>query len=119
MAQALAARWPHLDFATAVYAYALARAGRNAEAHDLMEQLQWLGRERFVLNTFHAAVYAALGQADAALEELRLANENRCPWFFQMLADPRLKVLSGRQEFEAMRGVLAAMEAEAARETTG
>ncbi len=117
LAQALAARWPHVDFANAVHAYALARAGRDAQARDLMEQLQWLSRERFVLNTFHAAVYAALGDADAALEELRMANENRCPWFFQMLADPRLKPLEGRPEFHALRGVLAKMEAEAARQT--
>ncbi len=118
LAQALAARWPHVDFAMAVHAYALARAGRDAQARDLMEQLQWLSRERFVLNAFHAAVYVALGEADAALEELRIANENRCPWFFQMLADPRLKPLEGRPEFNSLRSVLTKMEAEAASQGT-
>jgi hypothetical protein len=33
--------------------------------------------------------------------------------FFEMLADPRLKPLHGRPEFEQMRGILAKMEAEA------
>jgi hypothetical protein len=62
------------------------------------------------------AVYVALGDLDAALAELRVSNEARCPWFFQMLADPRLKPLQGRLEFEQMRGILTAMEAEAAQD---
>jgi hypothetical protein len=36
---------------------------------------------------------------DAAIEELHAANETRCPWFFQTLADPRLKALHGHPEF--------------------
>jgi len=114
MAEALAARQPHVDLATAVQAYALACAGRKEQALELLERLEWLGRERFVLNSFHAAAYVALGETAIALEELRVANANRCPWFFQMLADPRLKPLRGQPEFEEMRGVLAAMEAGAA-----
>lgn len=116
VAQALATRRPHIDPVMAVHAYALACAGRAEQAHELQERLQWLGRERFVLNAFQAATYLVLGDADAAIEDLRQANENRCPWFFQMLADPRLKPLRGRPEFEAMGGVLAGMEAEASRE---
>ena len=50
-----------------------------------------------------------------ALEVLRTANETRCPWFFQMLADPRLKPLKGRPEFAMLESSLAAMET-AARE---
>ena len=46
-------------------------------------------------------------------EELRTADENRCPWFFQILADPRLKPLKGRPEFAALEASLAAMEADA------
>ena len=65
------------------------------------------------MNTFNAAVYVALGEHDAALATLRASCENRCPWFFQTLADPRLKPLHGRAEFESMRGILAAMEDDA------
>ncbi len=113
LANALATRSPHFDLGTAVHAYALACAGRKEEARTLLERLQWLGRERFVLNAFHAAVYVVLGEPEAALEELRIANENRCPWFFQLLGDPRLRPLRGRPEFEKMRDVLRAMEADA------
>jgi hypothetical protein len=55
-----------------------------------------------------------LSDADAALEALRNANETRCPWFFQMLADPRLEPLKGRPEFAMLESSLAAMEADAA-----
>jgi hypothetical protein len=72
-----------------------------------------LSRERFVLSTLNAATHVVLGEADAALEELRAANENRCPWFFQMLADPRLTPLKGRPQFAALEASLAAMEADA------
>jgi tetratricopeptide (TPR) repeat protein len=116
LAHGLAHRLPYFDQATAVHAYALACAGRKDEARTMLERLQWLSRERFVLNSFTPAVYVALGEYDAALSELRATNEARCPWFFQMLADPRLEPLHGRPEFERMRAILTGMEAEAARE---
>ncbi|MGA2887522.1 MAG: winged helix-turn-helix domain-containing protein [Terracidiphilus sp.] len=112
IAQELANRLPHFDLATEVHAYALACAGRGDEARAILERLQWLSRERFLLNSFTPAVHVALGDLDAAIEELRAANELRCPWFFQMLADPRLKPLHGRAEFEQMRSILTSMEAE-------
>ena len=112
---ALAARSLHFDINTATYAYVLACDGRADEARAQLERLQWLSRERFVLNTLNAAAYVALGEPDAALAELRVSLENRCPWFFQVLADPRLKPLHGRPEFEEMRAILTAMEAGAER----
>jgi TolB-like protein len=119
LANELAVRSRYFDLATAVHAYALACAGRGDDARELLDRLQWLGRERFVMNTFNAAVYVALGEPDAALAELGVSLENRCPWFFQALADPRLKPLWGRPEFEEMRRVLAAMEAQAEKSAMG
>jgi hypothetical protein len=113
VAETLTARASHYDLATSAHAYALACAGRTEESHDLLERLRWLSRERFVLSTLNAATHVVLGEADAALEELRAANENRCPWFFQMLADPRLTPLKGRPQFAALEASLAAMEADA------
>jgi len=104
---------PYFDPATAVHAYALACAGRADEAHTILERLQWLSRERFLLTSFTAAAYLALGDSNAALAELRVAEHTRCPWFFQMLADPRLQLLHGNPEFERMRAILLDMEAEA------
>jgi hypothetical protein len=107
---------PDYDLASAVHAYTLACAGRRDEAHSLLERLQWLGRERYVLRSFTPAAYLALGDQAGALAELQAAEEARCPWFFQMLADPRLKALHGCPEFEQMRAILSAMEAEAEKE---
>ncbi len=117
VAETLAGRSWHYDVAISTHAYALACSGRVEESHAQLERLQWLSRERFVLTTLNAATNAVLGEADAALEELRAADENRCPWFFQMLADPRLKPLKGRPEFAAMEASLAAMEAGAKKDS--
>lgn len=106
-------RTPYFDLGTAAHAYVLARSGRKDEARVQVERLQWLSRERFVLSSFTPAVYVALDDPDSALAELRAAADARCPWFFQMLADPRLAALHGKPAFEQMLAVLAGMEEEA------
>ncbi len=117
LAERLALRLPYFDLATAVHAYALACAGREDESRAILERLQWLSRERFVLKSFTPAAYVALGDPESALTELRAAGEDRCPWFFQMLADPRLEPLHVRPEFQEMKAVLARMEASVTHET--
>jgi DNA-binding winged helix-turn-helix (wHTH) protein/TolB-like protein/tetratricopeptide (TPR) repeat protein len=116
LARDLAQRQPSFDPATSVHAYVLACAGRTNEARSMLESLQWRGRERFLLGSFIPAIHVALGDQDAAIAELRVAEEARCPWFFQMLADPRLKPLHSHPEFKRMQAILPAMEAEAAQE---
>ena len=111
LAADLAARQPYLDMASALHAYALAIDGQAAEARGILERLEWLSRERFVMRSFTPAVYTALGDFDAAISELQISADSRCPWFFQMLADPRMKPLHGRPEFEEMRNILARIEA--------
>lgn len=110
IAQKLGQRMPSFDLATAAHAYALACANRRDEARALLQRLHWLSRERFLLNSFIPAVDVALGDLDAALVELRVAEREHCPWFFQMLADPRLKALHGNPEFEKMQAILTNME---------
>jgi hypothetical protein len=110
LAQSLAQRSPHFDIASAVHAYALACAGLHDEARAILERLQWMSRERFVLSSFTAAVHVVLGNHNAALSELYAASDARCPWFFQMLADPRLKPLHSRPEFNELRSILTRME---------
>ena len=112
LARKLAQRAPHFDLAGSAHAYALACAGRADEARVVLERLQWLGRERYLVRGFMPAAYLALGDHDAALAELRAVDEARCPWFFQILADPRLKPLHGNPDFERLRAILPAMEAE-------
>jgi DNA-binding winged helix-turn-helix (wHTH) protein len=118
LAAELAKAHPYFDLAAAVHAYALANAGRSDEARTVLERLQWLGRERFVNRSFTPAAYLALGDRETALEELRAAEQSRCPWFFQMLADPRLHGLRSDPEFARMEKILVGMEAAAARDSS-
>jgi hypothetical protein len=116
LARDLAERSPYFDLATATHAYALACGNRMDEARAAVERLQWLSRERFVMSTFMPAVHLVLGDPKSALLDLRASLDGRCPWFFQMLADPRLKPLHGHPDFEQMRAILPQMEAEASME---
>jgi DNA-binding winged helix-turn-helix (wHTH) protein/tetratricopeptide (TPR) repeat protein len=116
LAHELTHRYAYFDLGTAVHAYTLVCAGKTEEARIILERLQWLSRERFVLNSFTPAVHVALGDHDSALAELRISAETRCPWFFQMLADPRLQPLHGHPEFVKLQSILIAMEERADRE---
>lgn len=111
LAEKLLVRQPYFDPGYATLAYALACAGRAAEARTILERMEWLSGERFVIGSFTPAVHVALGDFDAALAKLEENNGSRCPWFFQMLADPRLKPLHGHPKFEELRAILPAMEA--------
>lgn len=115
IAEHLVQHSPHLDLGIAVYAYALAREGRHDEARSILERLQWLSRERFVLSSFTSAVNLALGDTESAIADLKAAAEVRCPWFFQMLADPRIESLRTHPEFVKMQKLLERMENAAAR----
>ena len=115
IAEDLVRQCPYLDPALSAYAYALARAGRNEEAQALLEQIDWLSRERFVLRAFNPAVYVALGKYDMAMEELRVAERSRCPWFFSALADPHLEPLRKREDFQKLAHIYPQLQAQTAR----
>jgi len=110
LAREIAKKSTYSDLAASVHAYTLTCAGREDEARDKLERLHWLSQERYVLTSHLAPVYVALGELDAAADQLRAADRSRCPWFFQMLADPRLKPLHGHPEFQAMQKILPSME---------
>ena len=98
----LTQRAPFLDAGSATLAYAYARQGRIMEARSLLDRLQWLSRERFVMRSFHAPALVELGEYDAAIEALTFAEEQHCPWLFELLADPRLKPLHRETEFQRL-----------------
>jgi DNA-binding winged helix-turn-helix (wHTH) protein len=113
LAESLSARQPYFDQAAALHAYTLACAGRKEEALAIVERLRWMSRQRFVSSSFNPAVFVVLGDHDSALEDLRTVDQSRCPWFFLMLADPRLEPLHGYPEFKELQAILPAMEASA------
>ena len=116
LAGSLARRRPYFDLASGAHAYALAMAGHPDTARAILERLEWLSQERYVLKTLSSAAYVALGEPKKALAELHAAEQSRCPWFFQMLADPRLAPLRVEPEFQSMLNILTGMEAEAERD---
>jgi DNA-binding winged helix-turn-helix (wHTH) protein/tetratricopeptide (TPR) repeat protein len=116
LARRLTQQLPHFDPATLAHAYALAVAGESDAARAILDHFEWLSRERYALRSFLPAIYIALGDPERALLLLHTAEQSRCPWFFQMLADPRLTPLRGHPEFQSMLDILAGMEAEAERD---
>jgi DNA-binding winged helix-turn-helix (wHTH) protein/tetratricopeptide (TPR) repeat protein len=113
IAQDLETRMPYLGIAAAANAYALARAGQIQNARDTLAKVEWQAKEHFALTGFNAAVYLEMDAPDEALNTLRHSQASRCPWFFQLLADPRLKALHGQWEFEQMLAALGQMEMQA------
>ncbi|HEU5350994.1 MAG TPA: winged helix-turn-helix domain-containing protein [Terracidiphilus sp.] len=114
IATEFARRACYFDLANSIHAYTLLCAGRPEEARTVLENMRRLGRERFVLRSFNAVNWLLLGDAESAIAALRHAEATRCPWFFQTLADPRLKPLHGHPDFERMQHLLPRMEAAAA-----
>ena len=96
---------PSLDASHATLAYACARNGLVAEARSILERQMWLGTERFVMRSFHAPALVELGDLDLAIQELAVAEQQHCPWFFQLLADPRLQPLHEKREFQKLTDI--------------
>jgi len=97
---------PSFDAGYATLAYAQARQGRIIEAGALLDRQHRLSRERFVMSSFHAPALVELGEIDAAIEALTTADEQHCPWLFELLGDPRLQPLHGEPEFERLRNLI-------------
>ena len=100
---------PYFDAGQATLAYALARNGEVVEARAILERQQWLSQERFVMCSFHAPVLLELGDAEGAMLELSLSEQRRCPWFLEMMGDPRMKPLHGHAEFKRLQLMLAGL----------
>jgi len=74
-------------------AYALARAGRDREARDVLQSIEKSGLPEPSATT--AAVYLALGERDRAVAKLLDACERGMPQFAWTRDDPRLAALKG------------------------
>jgi transcriptional regulator HilA, main transcriptional regulator of SPI1 len=93
---------PSVDTAGATLAYVQARQGRFPEAQALLDRQQLLSRERFIMRSFHAPALVELGKFDAAIEVLVTAEQQHCPWLFELLYDPRLQPLHAEPGFQRL-----------------
>jgi eukaryotic-like serine/threonine-protein kinase len=89
-------------------AYAL--AGKQAQAHYVLNELHALSSERYVSPTFPAVVYSALGERDQAILSLEKAYDERSvtliwiksePAFDSLREDPRFQDLLRRLRLSA------------------
>jgi len=104
-------------------AIALARAGRTAEAREILARLEALSRERYVAPELIAAVYANLGETERAFEWIDngyrirssyLPYNHAHPEFDPIRSDPRFAALLRRMGISPEDGGL--LTAEGARE---
>jgi DNA-binding winged helix-turn-helix (wHTH) protein/Flp pilus assembly protein TadD len=80
-------------------AWTLARTGHPDEARALLASLEALAGTAFVSRYHLAVVRLALGERDAALDELEKAAEERDPWIVFLDADDALAELRGEARF--------------------
>ena len=89
-------------FPSALRGYALARAGRRAEAEAILERIRRQAREQYVKPTHEALVLHALGRDDEALAQLRRAVEVRDLTLTFLGVDPKWDELRGAPAFQAV-----------------
>jgi TolB-like protein/tetratricopeptide (TPR) repeat protein len=89
-------------FPSALRGYALARAGRHAEAEAILEGIHGRSRERYVKPAHVALVLHGLGRDDEALAQLRRAVEVRDVALTFLGVDPKWDELRGSPSFQAV-----------------
>lgn len=86
----------------AVQGMAFARAGDRAEARAILDELEARRATRYVPATSFAAVFAALGDTDAALDELERADRERDIRMVFLKIDARWNILRAQPRFRAL-----------------
>jgi hypothetical protein len=75
--------------------------GRQEEARNVLQELDEMGRRRYVSQVFVAAIRTGLGEIDQALTCLETAYEDRCTWLPRCFAaDARLDRLHSESRLE-------------------
>jgi TolB-like protein/Tfp pilus assembly protein PilF len=82
--------------------FAYAKSGRRKEAQDIVERWQHPEPPQYVTNYWVAVTYAAVGDKDAAFDQLEKAYKNR-DWFLQRIkVDPMMDPLRDDPRFDEM-----------------
>jgi Flp pilus assembly protein TadD len=85
---------------------ALAMAGKQSEAREVLRQLKELSGQRYVSPTHMAYVYTGLGEADTAIEWLERAYEERAGGVYGIGGSFLFKPLRSHPRFTALLGKL-------------
>jgi serine/threonine-protein kinase len=85
--------------------YAYAKAGQKRKAEDVINRLREMSKSQYVMSSYFAQIYGALGEKDRALAELEKAYEERDtmislmnvhPYFDDIRDDPRFAAIAKR-----------------------
>lgn len=93
---------PHTSQAAALQGVMLARCGRVAQARAALDRLQAQAAQRYVPPTSIAAVQAALGEHDAALDSLERAFDCNDGRLLHLNDDPRWTALRDQARFRRL-----------------
>lgn len=88
--------------ASASLGFAYARAGRNAEARDILAKLQSLSQRRYVSGLYFAIIYTGLRDNDRAIEHLNQAYQSRHPGLVLIRIDPMFEGLRADERFKQL-----------------
>jgi tetratricopeptide (TPR) repeat protein len=88
---------------SASLAGAIAAWGKIEQARHILGELEQRSSQKYVPQTFVAAVHAGLGDRDEALARLERAYDERCCWLLRCtLLDARLDPVRGAPGFETL-----------------
>jgi tetratricopeptide (TPR) repeat protein len=80
------------------YAYAL--SGKHGRAHDQLDRLQQMQRERYVPVEYSAMIHIGLGQHDRAVDLLEVALSRRSSSMIYLGSEPLVDPLRGMARFQ-------------------
>lgn len=92
---------------------AFAAWGKHDDARNILQELEHLGRRKYVSQVFVAAILTALGEIDRALTCLEMAYQDRCTWLpLCLAADGRLDTLRSKPALQRLIRMIGASNRE-------
>jgi serine/threonine protein kinase/tetratricopeptide (TPR) repeat protein len=84
----------------AALAQTFGEAGMTKEAHQVLEDLSALAKQKYVSSYFFAGIHIGLGEHDRAIEYLEKSYEERAHWLIYLHMDPSMDVLRDSPRFQ-------------------
>ncbi|HEX2269909.1 MAG TPA: protein kinase [Pyrinomonadaceae bacterium] len=88
--------------ASASLGFAFGRAGRTAEAQDILAKLQSLSQRRYISGLYFAIIYAGLKDNERTIHYLNEAFQSRHPGLVLIRIDPLFDWLRSDERFKAL-----------------
>jgi serine/threonine protein kinase/Tfp pilus assembly protein PilF len=93
---------PGFNYTYATLGYAIARAGRTAEAREMLAKLEAQRARDYVSPVALATIHLGLGDVERALDWTEVAYDERRGWLAYLKVNPLMDPLRGHPRFEAL-----------------